>query len=116
MGVAIGGTERLAIHKAHRLGAVVSTVLILIAALTALQKGSQDPRVRKTAMVILGLVLMEFSLGIASVMTGLPIAIALGHNALAALLLLSLIRLLVVSGSSEPSEFTSEQTRIPKAI
>jgi cytochrome c oxidase assembly protein subunit 15 len=45
-------------------------------------------------VVITLLILLEFSVGIASVLSGLPIALAVAHNWLAALLLLSLLKLL----------------------
>ena len=37
---------------------------------------------------------MEFLVGIAAILTGLPIAVAVAHNWLAALLLLALLKLL----------------------
>jgi cytochrome c oxidase assembly protein subunit 15 len=90
MGQAIGGEERLAIHKAHRIGAVITLAMILLAALTALRTGA---RYRTTAIVILALVTLEFSVGIAAILTSLPISLAVAHNWLAGLILLSLLRL-----------------------
>ena len=90
MGQAIGGEERLAIHKAHRIGAVITLAVILLAALIALRTGA---RYRTTAIVILALVLLEFSVGIAAILTSLPISLAVAHNWLAGLLLLALLKL-----------------------
>ncbi len=90
MGQAIGGQERLAIHKAHRIGAVITLAMILLAALTALRNGV---RYRTTAIVILTLVTLEFSVGIAAILTSLPISLAVAHNWLAGLILLALLRL-----------------------
>jgi heme A synthase len=39
------------------------------------------------------LVIFEFLLGVSAIMTGLPIAVAVAHNWLAALLLLALLKL-----------------------
>jgi len=94
MGQAIGGEERLAIHKAHRIGAVITLAMILLAALTALPAGA---RYRTTAIVILVLVTLEFSVGIAAILTSLPISLAVAHNWLAGLILLALLRLAAVS-------------------
>jgi cytochrome c oxidase assembly protein subunit 15 len=90
MGQAIGGEERLAIHKAHRIGAVITLFLVLIAAVTALRG---EERYRVTAIVILTLITLEFGVGIASVLTSLPISLAVAHNWLAGLILLALLKL-----------------------
>lgn len=90
-GQAIGGTERIAIHQAHRLGAVLATIAVLITAAVAMRRSGVS---RKTAVVTGALVLVEFSVGIASVLSGLPILLAVAHNWLAALLMLSLLKLL----------------------
>jgi len=90
-GQAIGGPERVAIHKAHRLGALMAASVILLTAIFAIRSG---PAQRRTGVIMLVLVLVEFSVGVASVISGLPIALAVAHNWLAALLLLSLLKLL----------------------
>jgi cytochrome c oxidase assembly protein subunit 15 len=94
MGQAIGGEERLAIHKAHRIGAVITLAVILLAALIALRAGA---RYRTTAIIILALVTLEFSVGIAAILTSLPISLAVAHNWLAGLILLALLRLAAIS-------------------
>ncbi len=94
MGQAIGGEERLAIHKAHRIGAVITLALILLTALTALRA---EERYRTTAIVILALVTLEFSVGIAAILTSLPISLAVAHNWLAGLILLALLKLKALS-------------------
>lgn len=93
-GLAIGGSERADIHKLHRIGAVISAAIILLAGLTALRAG-----LGVTAIVVLILVSAEFSVGIAAILTDLPISIAVAHNGLAALLLLGLLRLLALCGN-----------------
>jgi cytochrome c oxidase assembly protein subunit 15 len=93
MGQAIGGEERLAIHKAHRLGAVLTFTLVLIAAIVALWA---DRRYRPVGIVILVLLAVEFTVGVTAVLTSLPIGLAVAHNWLAGLLLLALLKLLVI--------------------
>ncbi len=90
-GQAIGGPERIAIHQAHRLGALLAASVILLTGILAIRNGGAW---RTTGVFVLLLVLLEFSVGIASVLSGLPIALAVAHNWLAALLLLSLLKLL----------------------
>jgi cytochrome c oxidase assembly protein subunit 15 len=87
-GLAIGGSERADIHKLHRITAVISAVTILIAGILALQAG-----LGWNAHLILLLVVAEFGVGIAAILTDIPIGVAIAHNWLAAMLLLALLRL-----------------------
>jgi len=89
-GLAVGGPERIAIHKAHRLGALLAAVAAVLAATLAIR--SAGPW-RSTGILILVLAVAEYCVGMASVLSGLPIALAVAHNWLAALLLLSLLKL-----------------------
>lgn len=88
-----GGIERAAIHQVHRLAAALSTIAILLTGLLALGKGGSH---RKMGVALIALVLLEFSVGVASVLSGLPIILAVAHNWLAGLLLLALLRLLAL--------------------
>jgi len=90
-GQAIGGPERIAIHITHRLGAVLASVIILLTGLLAIRVPGHS---RRSGIVITGLILLELTVGITSVLSGLPILLAVAHNWLAALLLLSLLSLL----------------------
>ncbi len=90
MGQAIGGQERLAIHKAHRIGAIITLAMVLFTALAALRSG---PRYRMTAIIIMMLISLEFCVGITAILTSLPIGLAVAHNWLAGLILLALLKL-----------------------
>jgi cytochrome c oxidase assembly protein subunit 15 len=46
---------------------------------------------RSTALLIGGLLILQVTLGVANVLTGLKLAVAVGHNAGAALLLVVLV-------------------------
>jgi len=46
------------------------------------------------AVFVVALVILEFSVGVAAILTDLPIGVAVAHNLLAAILLLGLLRLL----------------------
>ena len=93
-GMVLGGQERADIHMLHRITAVIATIAIVVAAFAAIRAGA-DMRVLGGAALIL--VSVEFALGIAAILTGLPIGIAVAHNWLAALLLLMLLKLLAES-------------------
>lgn len=82
---------RTAIHFTHRLGAAVVSAVLLVVVLKSLQL--QQPAGRRIAWCILGLLLAQVSLGITNVIRGLPLPVAVLHNGVAALLLLSLVTL-----------------------
>jgi len=87
-GRVLGGAERADIQKLHRLTAILATALLIAVAAAALKAGT---RYRKPGMLLLVVVLAEFAVGAAAIVTDLPIALAVAHNWLAAILLLSLL-------------------------
>ena len=92
-GLAIGGLERIAIHMAHRWGALLALLAIAAAAIAGIQGTTET---RKVASVALFLLLVEIGLGVASVVVGIPITLAVAHNWVAGLLLLVLLKLLAL--------------------
>jgi len=95
-GMVLGGPERADIHKLHRISAIISAALILFAGATAFRTGRNF---RIVSIVLIALVATEFSLGLAAVISGLPIGVAVAHNWIAALLLLAILKLLADSQS-----------------
>ncbi len=78
---------RVAIHFTHRLGALIATLLIaLFGALLV-----SGPSSRGAGAVILLALAAQLALGISIVLFGVPLAIAVAHNGVAAVLLLTLI-------------------------
>ena len=90
-GIVVGGAERMAIHKLHRLGAILSILLLTVAGVMAIRAGGLH---RIAGMLIILLVVMESAVGTLSVVSALPITLAVSHNWLAGLLVLSLLWLL----------------------
>ncbi len=88
-GLALGGPERTDIHKLHRIVAVLAALVVITAGLLALKAG-----LVVTASTVVAILVAEFSVGVAAILTNLPIGIAVAHNWLAAMLLLGLLRLL----------------------
>ncbi len=82
--------SRVAIHLVHRIGAVI-TLLVLITLAFRLRK---IPRLRTGGQILMSLVLAQFTLGILNVALYLPLPNAVAHNAGAALLLATLLSLL----------------------
>lgn len=91
-GLALGGAERADIHKLHRLGALLTMIATVAAGLVALRAD-----LGATAIVVITLVMAEFFVGVAAILTDLPIGVAVAHNWLAAMLILGLLRLLALS-------------------
>ena len=85
---------RSGIHLAHRLGAVLTAIAVISAAIAAIMATAAT---RKMAHFALLLLLGEFGIGVAAIVTGLPISLALAHNILAGLLLLAMLKLLALS-------------------
>ncbi len=84
--------SRVAIHFAHRLGALATfTVLLLIG--LYYRARSQAAALRWAATLVLGAVTLQVLIGAGVVWFGLPLTLATAHNALAALLLLTVINL-----------------------
>lgn len=95
-GLALGGPERADIHKLHRIVALIALTIAVVAGFVALRFN-----LGVTAIAVIVLVAAEFSVGVAAILTNLPIGIAVAHNWLAAMLLLSLLRLLALCGSRQ---------------
>ncbi len=75
---------RVAIHFTHRVGAIVATVLLLLAALTALRSLGSGPRWASAAVLVA--LALQLSAGIFMVLRAFPLELAAAHNAGAALL------------------------------
>jgi cytochrome c oxidase assembly protein subunit 15 len=86
--ITAGSAARADIHKVHRLVAVATLVVAVFAGSLAIagQMGA-------TAMVVVVLAALEFCIGVAAILTDMPLGIAVVHNGLAAILLLGLLRL-----------------------
>jgi heme a synthase len=85
---------RVAIHFTHRLGALVATTALILAALATLRWRNKRGRARVAAYAVLGALALQLLIGTSMVLDGFPLALATAHNAGAALLLLSTLALL----------------------
>ncbi len=84
---------RVAIHVTHRLGALVTGLwLTSLSVFTALC--AQSRRLRFAGGLLLLAVLLQISIGVATVHRGVPLPLATLHNAGAALLVISIVTLL----------------------
>ncbi len=81
---------RVTIHVLHRLGALVLLAYLGILSLR-LMRGPHDRRLRSAGGVLALVLLVQIGLGIGNVQLGLPLVVAVAHNAGAAVLLLTLV-------------------------
>jgi heme a synthase len=91
-GGVLGNTARVAIHFTHRLGALLASAALLLAAIWIL-RGRSLVRARFAAIAVLAALALQLTIGIAMVMKGFPLWLATAHNGGAALLLLAAVAL-----------------------
>ena len=84
LGGLMDGEARRTIHVMHRLGAVVLGVYLLVFA--GLLARQPDSRLRVFAVLILSVFIVQFGLGLANIFWSLPLAVAVAHNFVGALL------------------------------
>lgn len=84
--------ERLTIHVAHRIGAMITTVFLLWLATMLYVKVKTLP-IKRAVSILLTLLTIQVSLGVSNIWFSLPLKVAVSHNVFAALLMLSLIYL-----------------------
>jgi cytochrome c oxidase assembly protein subunit 15 len=82
--------SRVAVHMAHRIGAVITLAVLLLLA----YRTFKVPQLQTGGRLLLTLILAQFTLGVMNVVLSLPLANAVAHNAGAALLLATLLSLL----------------------
>ena len=75
-GGVLASTARVAIQLTHRLGAIVASGMLLIAALASFRAGVSDTARRAAVLVGLALVL-QLSIGVSMVLRGFPLWLAM---------------------------------------
>jgi cytochrome c oxidase assembly protein subunit 15 len=78
---------RVAVHFTHRLGAVLAAVLIAWLG----WRLARESATRADGAAVLAVLLLQLSLGVSIVWFGVPLAVAVLHNGVAALLLLTVL-------------------------
>ena len=91
-GGVLHGPARTAIHMAHRIGAIITFISLFYVAIQAIRSGITA--LKLTGISTLVFLFIQVALGIANVKFSLPLSVAVAHNGVAALLLLSLVAML----------------------
>lgn len=81
--------SRTAIHMTHRIGALITFALLLYTAFRLVRVNT----LQRSGLLLMTLVSIQFLLGIMNVVLHLPLANAVAHNAVAALLLVVMVGL-----------------------
>jgi fused signal recognition particle receptor len=92
LGALLPPSALVAVHWAHRIGALAA-FLVLSALAMGVTSNPKVPRLSKAGLLLSFLLLAQIGLGIAAVLLRLPVAVAVAHSALSALLLLNLVHI-----------------------
>lgn len=103
---------RIAIHASHRIGAIVAT-LVLIGLLVYLFKFNQT--LKKFAWVLSALLITQIMLGINNIVSILPLSNAVAHNAVGALMVMTMVCLLTYLLIAKHSKAATEQQQNNRA-
>lgn len=82
--------SRVTIHVMHRIGAIVTALYLFWFAFSVYRK-AQSPFFRNAAMSLGFILSVQVGLGISNVWFSLPLSVAVSHNVVAAMLMMSLI-------------------------
>lgn len=103
----LSAAGKVAIHAVHRVGALITFLLLSWLMLAATSE--QLPKaVRRSGVLLSVLLLVQIVIGIFTVKHGVPLALAVAHNAFAALLMLPLLGILFFSRYALPGEEKAE--------
>lgn len=91
LGGLLDNHARTAIHLAHRIGALITTGILLLV-VVALWRSGYSPA-RRLALVTASFLTAQLALGISNVYFALPLAIAVAHNGFGALVILLMVQL-----------------------
>jgi cytochrome c oxidase assembly protein subunit 15 len=92
LGGQLDNHARTAIHLTHRIGAVVVTLTLLVLGikLWRIKVGS----IHDWVLILCGVLLLQLTLGISNIALALPLSVAVGHNAVGAVLLLTMVSII----------------------
>ena len=105
----LGGTmdnaARVAIHFSHRIGAIVTTI-VLLALAWRLRRSGLAP-LRTMSLVVVAALALQVALGLGNILLKFPLWVTVSHNLGGALLLLTLVTLNYGLRTAEPTEHES---------
>ena len=96
LGGFMGNDARVTVHWLHRLGALITTLYVLWLVVKLFSNGYQ-----RFASWLLLVLVVQVTLGISNVVFSLPLSVAVAHNGVAALLLLTMVTLVHTLGQKK---------------
>lgn len=109
-GTSLSAAAKVAIHALHRVGALVTFIVLSLMMLIATSEKNPEG-VRRSGVVLSGLLLVQIALGVFSVKHGVPLFLAVAHNAFAAVLMLPLLGVYFFSKYTFVGEEEEAETR-----
>lgn len=97
-GTHLDPAAKITIHAFHRMGAIVTTLVLGV--FLALAIGSKVAMVRQLGILGSAVLVVQVALGVSNVVLDLPLLVAVAHNCVAALLMMSLIAIVHFSSRS----------------
>ncbi len=84
---------RVAIHASHRIGAIVASLILLHLIVSAIRQ-TESKLLKNFGLILLILLVTQITLGVNNIIFQLPLSNAVAHNAVGALLVVTLVCLL----------------------
>ena len=89
LGGVLDNDARVAIHVSHRIGAIITSLYLLF--LFVKLRGLATAPAKRLSVVMLAVLVAQVLLGISNIVFNFPIAVAVTHNLVGALLLLVMV-------------------------
>ena len=98
LGGQMDSAARTAIHLTHRIGALITVLLLLLLYIGTKKQSlkltySLRSRLRRNANIMMSILAVQVALGVSNIVWQIPLPVAVAHNLFGALLLLSLVAL-----------------------
>ena len=104
--------ERMTMHIVHRVGALVTFVYLLALGVSVLRAKATTSEQKRIGLFMLASLCAQVSLGVSNIVFMLPLAVAVMHNAVAAVLLLSLLFLVFSLWHRLPTSEVAESREV----
>ena len=92
LGGNLDNEARIAIHFSHRVGAIVTTIAVLLLSFSMLRQ--QNSRIVKLGKVLIAVLFLQVVLGLSNVYFNFPVSVAVAHNIIGATLLITMVTIL----------------------
>jgi cytochrome c oxidase assembly protein subunit 15 len=92
LGGKLDNDARVTIHLMHRLGAIITTLVLAVLIVQGL-KSAATARARNQFILVAAVLLLQLLLGVGNIVLHFPLHVTVSHNAVGALLLLTMVTL-----------------------